>query len=78
MRVFDNIKKKYPHISLREYIIMPNLFHVILEIKTINETGRGFSIQTNSGRANPAPTLGNIIAYCKYQTTKRVDLPHKF
>ena len=43
----------------------------------MNETGRGLFEKTNSGRANPAPTLGNIIAYFKYQTTKRVNLPHK-
>jgi len=80
---WHNLQNKYPDISLHEYVIMPNHFHAILEIKTMNETGRGLFEKTNSGRANPggranpAPTLGNIIAYFKYQTTKRVNLPHK-
>jgi len=29
------------------------------------------------GRANPAPTVGNIVGYFKYHTTKRIDLPTK-
>jgi REP element-mobilizing transposase RayT len=58
---------KYPHIELREFIIMPNHFHGIV---VINDT-------TASGRANPAPTLGKIIAYFKYHTTKMIDLPEK-
>ncbi|GHT75483.1 hypothetical protein FACS189456_7260 [Bacteroidia bacterium] len=48
-----------------------------LEIPDANIVNRA------SGRANPAPTnangvtLGNIIAYFKYQTTKKIDLPYK-
>jgi REP element-mobilizing transposase RayT len=69
---WHNLTKKYPHISLNEYIIMPNHFHGIMVIKGRAEPG-----WADSGRADPAPTVGGIIAYFKYQTTKRADLPWK-
>ena len=80
-----NLKNKYPHIELHEYIAMPNHFHAIVEIIT-TPVGAGSArpdMETDAilGQANPAPTatttLGNIIGYFKYQTTKLVDLPHK-
>lgn len=39
--------------------------------------GRANPDKREMGRANPAPTLGNIIGYFKYQSTKMVDLPEK-
>jgi len=85
-----NLKNKYPHIELHEYIIMPNHFHAIIEISTASVRA-GFAhpniseFPESSRQANPAPTatttttatLGNIIGYFKYQTTKLADLPHK-
>ena len=96
---------KYPHITLHEYIIMPNHFHGIVEIGA--SAGAGFARpdetnarpdetnarpndmgdarpndmddgDTGAGKPRPCvPTLGNIIGYFKYQTTKKIDLPVK-
>ncbi|GHV14047.1 hypothetical protein FACS1894169_02230 [Bacteroidia bacterium] len=70
------LKTKYPHIELHEYIIMPNHFHGIIEI-----VGAGFARPHNEqairGQANPAPTVGNIIGYFKYQTIKKINLSIK-
>lgn len=49
----------YPCIILKEFVIMPNHIHGIIILK--------------NGRENPAPTLGQIIAYFKYQTTKQYN-----
>ena len=34
-------------------------------------------VTVNTGRADPAPTIGNIVGYFKYQSTKKIDLPVK-
>jgi REP element-mobilizing transposase RayT len=43
------------------------------------EQGRTNNTEQKHRRANPAPTttLGNIIGYFKYQTTKKIDFPDK-
>ncbi|MDR1937631.1 MAG: hypothetical protein LBQ73_03910 [Tannerellaceae bacterium] len=79
------LKIKYPHIELHEYVIMPNHFHAIVEIvgagsarpKMETEKETKPPIPSEAGRANPAPTIGNIIGFFKYQTTKKINLPVK-
>jgi len=51
---------KYPQIDLDQFVIMPNHIHGVIVIKP--------------GRENRAPTLGQIIAYFKYQTTKQYNV----
>lgn len=53
------INEKYPDIKIDNYVIMPNHVHLILSI--INGTG------------NPSPTVGSVIAWFKYQTTKQIN-----
>ncbi len=53
------LRVHFPQIILDQYIIMPNHVHVIMRIM--------------NGRENRAPTLGQIIAYFKYQTTKQYN-----
>jgi REP element-mobilizing transposase RayT len=70
----------FKNIVLHEYIVMPNHFHGIIEI--IDNVGAGSARPDNIpdsgiGRATPAPTVGNIIGYFKYLTTKEIDLPVK-
>jgi REP element-mobilizing transposase RayT len=50
---------KYPHVSVNKYTIMPNHIHCIILME---------------GKASPAPTLGQIIGYLKYQTTKEIGI----
>jgi len=56
------IPEKYDCAKVENYIIMPNHTHILLFIY-------------RSGRDNPAPTVGNIIGYFKYQTTKEINIP---
>ena len=60
------ISKKYPTTRVDAYIIMPDHIHMVITI-----VGDGSAVpQKNQGRANPAPTIGNIIGWFKYVTTK--------
>ncbi|MCK5305679.1 MAG: transposase [Candidatus Omnitrophica bacterium] len=68
---WQKIFEKYGHALIDEYAIMPNHIHGI-----INIVGAGSSRPDNNkiiGRDDPAPTIGNIIAYFKYQTTKQIN-----
>lgn len=60
---WKNLSIKFKNIELDIYCIMPNHFHGII---TINKLLHG-------GRENLAPTLGNIVALFKYQTTKQFN-----
>jgi REP element-mobilizing transposase RayT len=87
---WQNLTNKYSCVDLHEFIVMPNHFHAILQIVgagsarpegQANPEGQAIPAQTtgqaNPAPTNPAPTLGNIIGYFKYQTTKKVDLSDK-
>jgi len=56
---WERLSIKFPSLELDEHIIMPNHVHGIIIL--------------NKGREDPAPTLGQIIAYFKYQTTKQYN-----
>lgn len=70
--VWKQMFEKYPDIDLGEYSVMPNHLHGIV---VINAVGAGLSrpnlkmTDQKQGRDNRAPTLGQMIAYFKYQTT---------
>lgn len=55
------LEPKYPNIQCGEYIIMPNHFHAIIAIATSIEK----------------ITLGHIIGYFKYQSTKLINLDNQ-
>lgn len=59
-----NINLKYSCVTVNEYIIMPNHIHLLLFID-------------NNGTGNPSPTVGNIIGWFKYNTTKSVNEEYK-
>ena len=69
--------EKYDHTLINEYIIMPNHIHGIMNI-----VGAGSPRPDNNnndkiiGCGNHTPTIGNIIAYFKYQTTKQINESH--
>ncbi|MDR0915962.1 MAG: transposase [Oscillospiraceae bacterium] len=54
----SHIPDKYSHVAIDKYVIMPNHVHFIMSIQ---------------GRVDPAPTLGQIVAYLKYQTAKTAE-----
>lgn len=55
-----NLNSKYPCLTVSEYVVMPNHIHLLLFIE-------------NDGTGNPSPTVGNIIGWLKYNTTKSVN-----
>jgi len=59
---WNGLLNRFHNIQLDEYVVMPNHFHGII------------IIPSNNGRDNPAPTtLGRIIAYFKYESTKQIN-----
>lgn len=58
-----SISNKYQNIVIDKYVIMPNHIHCIV------------IIDNNNGRVDPAPTVGRIMGYFKYQTTKDIGIP---
>ncbi|MFA6522170.1 MAG: transposase [Patescibacteria group bacterium] len=73
----------FPYLRLDTYIIMPNHLHGIIEIIPRDETAvrAGFprpldSLRIEATGRGTRPlrrTLGQIIAYFKYQSTKRIN-----
>jgi REP element-mobilizing transposase RayT len=57
------IPEKYPNVHVDKYVIMPDHIHLLLVLET--------------GAGNPPPTLGAVIGWFKYQTTKIINLRHK-
>jgi putative transposase len=66
-RCWRGIPENFPCVDLDEYIIMPNHFHGIIIINE-NNCCRG---EVTSPLHKP--TLGSIIAYFKYQSTKLIN-----
>jgi REP element-mobilizing transposase RayT len=75
---FGLIGEKHPHVCLDEHIVMPKHVHLIINI----QEGRGEvsspEIFVNGKKGGEIPplwklTLGKIIAYYKYQTTKEIN-----
>lgn len=86
---WNDLPTHYTHIQLDEFIIMPNHVHGIIHIRDSLGTGvcvgarssrptsgsNTNNTNTNqTGRDNRAPTLGKIVAYFKYQSTKQINL----
>ena len=59
----QNIPDKYSAVTVDKYIIMPNHLHILMMI--FNEG--------NHGTGNPSPTVGTIVGWFKYQTTKTIN-----
>jgi len=78
-----DLSVKYPQAKIDKYVIMPNHIHLIL----ILDNGSGISVDgmedppqngdavgiTRNGTENPSPTVGVIIGWFKYQTTKQIS-----
>ncbi len=87
---YFKLQEKYPNIACMEHIIMPNHFHCIIHIvgagsaRPITSTETPTEINNDeiphaddrAGKPRPyKPTVGQIIGFFKYQTTKEVNLP---
>ena len=56
------ITEHFPSANLGEYVIMPNHIHLIVHL------------EDTDGRADPSPTVSNVIGWLKYNITKEVNL----
>lgn len=75
---FEVIQEHFPDVGVDKFVVMPNHFHLIIEIRE----GRGevtspapLDARKSGGETPPLrqPALGNIIVYYKYQTTKKIN-----
>ena len=75
--ILNQIPENYAGIDLDEHIVMPNHIHGIMNIAVGARSPRPGSPRPDNnkiiGRGNRAPTIGNIIAYFKYQTTNQIN-----
>ncbi len=60
--IIRQIPDKYPLVSVDKYVIMPDHIHLL------------FRFDWDGGTGNPSPTLGNVIGWYKYQTTRLINL----
>jgi REP element-mobilizing transposase RayT len=67
------IVNHFTGIELDQHIIMPNHIHGIINIVGAGSPRPDNNNDTIIGRGNRAPTIGHIIAFFKYQTTKFIN-----
>jgi len=65
---WQDLPVRYPHLTLDALVVMPNHVHVILVIDGTECRGGGATPPLQSD-----PTLGQIVGYTKYQSTKRIN-----
>ncbi len=65
------ISAKYVSVKIEKYVIMPNHVHLIILING-DEFG-SVGQNPDNGTGNPSPTVGNIVGWFKYQTTKTIN-----
>lgn len=82
--VWNEIPSYYPNVETAQFVLMPNHIHGIIVISDDNCRGEVSSpiLETDKtktrkqGGVTPPPrkhTLGQIVAYFKYQTTKQIN-----
>ena len=64
-KYIEALNKKYPHITVDTYVIMPNHIHLILIVGEHN------------GRGNPSPTISSAVGWMKYHITKEINTTMK-
>jgi putative transposase len=85
---WEMLPKRFPNVVLDAFVVMPNHVHGILVITDVIPVGAGspcpyrITAQTPAGVETAlgaetaplrGPTLGNVVAYFKYQTTKAIN-----
>ena len=72
---WEGLPKRYPNVDLDEWIVMPNHMHGILVV--VDPVGAGSPRPEIASGAETAPprkwTLGHVMGYFKYQSTKRTN-----
>jgi putative transposase len=63
---WKQVSQHFSHVECDDFVIMPNHFHGIIVIQDCQPSSDFFT-----------PTLGNIVAYLKYQSTKEINTIRK-
>ena len=71
-KYIQKIPDKYSAVTVDKYIIMPNHVHMLIMILNKTESNRAGSHEDH-GTGNPSPTVGTIVGWFKYQTTKIIN-----
>ena len=67
---WNEIPIHFPNVELGAFVIMPNHVHWIIFITTINDS---LEEDVKSSPTYNKPTVGQIVAYFKYQSTKEMN-----
>lgn len=71
-----NISAKYSNVIIDKYVLMPNHVHAIISIRSKTDSrceGEVTSPLPAAEVEQKRPTLGAIVAYFKYQSTKEIN-----
>ena len=72
---WEGLPTRYPNVDLDEWIVMPNHMHGIIVM--VHAVGAGSPRPEIASGAETAPprkwTLGHVMGYFKYQSTKRIN-----
>jgi REP element-mobilizing transposase RayT len=66
---WEPVTQHFPNVIIDQFIVMPNHVHAIIHICE----GKKPTLNQELTEHRSSPTLGNIIGYYKYQTTKQIN-----
>ena len=77
-RCWHEIPIHFPHVELDEFVIMPNHVHGVIVIVGAGSprpyVASGAGTKTGAETAPLRATLGRMVAYFKYQSTKHINI----
>jgi REP element-mobilizing transposase RayT len=71
---WNEVPSHFKHVELDAFVIMPNHVHGIIIIADYTHVGAGSPRPYNKNVSGTKHTLGQIVAYFKYQSSKRINL----
>lgn len=75
--LWEQIPIHFPMVKIDECVVMPDHFHGILMISNVVAGSLRHDMneysESKKGQGDPAPTIGSIIGYYKFQTTKSIN-----
>lgn len=66
------MSKKYSHITIEKYVIMPNHFHAIIRIKSYKKTTSGLSQAPNPTNNEMSKFISLLKRYCNREYGKNI------
>ncbi|MBQ6716448.1 MAG: hypothetical protein IJN21_08035 [Clostridia bacterium] len=70
-KMIHKTTEKYPCVFADHYVIMPDHIHMLLRIDSLQKR---LYLGDGDGTGNPSPTIGKIVGWYKYQTSKEINL----